>query len=359
MTAPQTPALGVRFDPQRGAWLVRSAATARAVLSDDSNFSTDGYSVLEPDISDIRRFVMADSERHRELRRFFSHALSPSRVRRLDETVFTPAAEFLAACLPVDERVNLQKQFVTPYTRTVMYAVIGINNAIGDELVAMFDIVTRLFNDDRVRAIAGLKLLRQRAANVCLDASSDAADDSILGVAAKQQWLDKGLNIQDLVCFIMPLVEAVAMKDHRDLTASLLRRVAEMPAEQQLQLLNRRRLTRAAEEAIRMQSGGFLPRIARETVQLGGHIIKRGEYIYVSLEDVGQDRTVFSDPEKFCPERADRRQAIPFGSGTHRCIGDNLARQIAIRACAAILKHRTIRLIDTCDKSFSVTLEIR
>jgi cytochrome P450 len=359
MTAPQTPVQGIRFDPQQGAWLVHSAATARVVLSDDNNFSAEGYSVLEPDISDIRRFIMADAERHRVLRRFFSHALSPSCVRCLDETVFTPAAKFLVTSLPVNEVVNLQNQFVTPYTRTAIYAAIGINKAIGDELVTMFHIVARLFDNDRLRAIAGLKLLRQRAADICLDTGPDAAENSILGAAAKLHWLEEGLNIEDLVCFIMPLVEAAAVKDHRDLTASLLRRVAEMRVEQQEQLLDHRRLTRAAEEAIRMQSGGFLPRIARETVQLDGHTIKRGEYIYVSLEDVGQDPTVFSDPEKFCPERADRRQAIPFGAGIHRCVGDNLARRIAIRACATILRDRTIRMIDACDKSFSVTLGIR
>ncbi len=349
----------VCFDPSLQAWLVRDVASAHIVLGRHDLFSTAGYQVLNPDLADIRRFLMAPPDRHRLLRRVMTRAFTARRVSEIDVAVLRPAAESLVAQLLETGRVDLQTHYVAPYTARAMYGVIGLSQRRGDELAATFRVTHGFWREqqDRQRGIAALALLRERAAAACR--APDGADlpMSLLGMAARERWLDHGLEVDDLVCLIMPLIEAVALKAHRDLTATLLRRVAAMPGPDQVRLLRTGAFTEAAEEAVRLQRGGFLPRVASVRTQLGEAMIQAGDRVYVILGDIGIDPTAFAEPDQFAPWRADRDRAVSFGVGIHRCVGENIAKQIAARAGQSLLSQRRLTLVGEQPLTFEVELE--
>ncbi|MEW2547193.1 cytochrome P450 [Streptomyces sp. NPDC047002] len=93
----------------------------------------------------------------------------------------------------------------------------------------------------------------------------------------------------------------------------------------------------AVEELMRfipLASGGFFPRYAKEDIEVGGVLVRRGEPVLVSLGSANRDPAKFEDPDTL---RFDRpaNQHLGFGHGVHHCLGAQLARmelQEALRA---------------------------
>lgn len=352
----QTEVGGIRFDRRRNAWLVDDLAVARVVLGRHDLFSTEGYRVIEPDLADVRRFLQALPEHHRRLRRAMARTFAASRMGTLDEALLRPAAQALVDRLSLADTVELQDGYVTPYSRAAMFGVIGIDRSAGDELATMFRVTDTYWRQhgDRIRGAAALGLLRRRATNICRASSASAAPFSLLGRCRDERWLDHGLDIDDVVCLMMSLIEAVAVKVTRDLTATLLRRVAALSHRQQERLRVTGAYVAAADEAVRLQQGGFLPRVATVTTRLGGVTIGAGEQVYVLLGGVGTDRCAFADPQRFDPWRTDRDKAVTFGIGVHRCVGEHVAKAVAARACRSLLERGSLTLVEATDTAFHV-----
>lgn len=360
MTTGSTGTGGVRYDEHRQAWLVSDVRSAKSVLTQHQVFSVRAYEQSAGiDLSDIRRFLLADPDRHRLLRRVMTRASTAGQVRDLDTSLFMPAAQDAAASLAQGRSVELQRGFVDPYTREVMYGLIGVDHTTGDELTAAFRVADRLINQhaDYTRGMAALRWLRQRAAAVCAAESGDPLPSSILGRSRREKWLTHGLEVDDVVCLIMSLVEAAAVKGHRDVTATLLRQIASLAPAEQTRLRDTRAYRQAVEEALRLQRGLMLPRTALTDTTLGGHDIRAGDTVLVLLEEVGRDPTAFAEPDRYCPWRSDLKRSIAFGAGVHKCVSEAIAKQIAETAASTLLSRSRMILIDQAETSFTVTLE--
>jgi cytochrome P450 len=79
----------------------------------------------------------------------------------------------------------------------------------------------------------------------------------------------------------------------------------------------------------------FLPRKAMETFEFEGHEIPKGTSLIISPAIIHRMRSLYRNPEDFCPERFSDLRAedkahscawIPFGKGSHTCIGMHMAR---------------------------------
>ncbi|MFE1401340.1 cytochrome P450 [Nocardiopsis dassonvillei] len=340
----------VRYDEEQEAWIVTDLAAARTVLARHDLFGTDAYRSLQPDIADIKRFLAADRTRHRLLRRFMVRAFSRRRMPEVDAALLKPVAVELATGLSSTARVDLQSEFVAPYTRAAMYRVIGLADSAGDELVAAFRVANSFFKVERDvrRGSAAVAVLRQMAAQACDSPDTRSGTASLLGLAEKEEWTSKGLDRADLVCFMMSLVEAAAVKADRDITATALKRLITLPDEAQSRLgSNDGQLVTAVEEALRLQNNGsVLPRIALRTLPLGGHRVRAGDRVLVALHEVGLDPQGFVEPHIYWPERPDISEAITFGVGIHRCPGEHIAKRICVRACQTLLQRYHLSAVD-------------
>jgi cytochrome P450 len=109
-------------------------------------------------------------------------------------------------------------------------------------------------------------------------------------------------------------------------------------------------------ETLRLNSPlPFLPRRAVHAFELEGHEIPAGEMIVVSPAFIHRMSSIYDRPEEFRPERfagastQDKVHScawIPFGKGSHTCIGMHLAR-LEVKAFFAHFLERY--RIEACD----------
>ncbi|WP_055567462.1 cytochrome P450 [Streptomyces atriruber] len=87
-------------------------------------------------------------------------------------------------------------------------------------------------------------------------------------------------------------------------------------------------------EALRLYPPSWMSmRVASVDTELGGHPVPSGAMVVYSAWAMHHNPELFPEPEKFAPERwlderakdVPRGALLPFGAGSHKCIGDVLA----------------------------------
>ena len=97
----------------------------------------------------------------------------------------------------------------------------------------------------------------------------------------------------------------------------------------------------------------LLPRQAVATTELGGYTVPKGARVLVNVWAIGRDSKLWTEPEKFMPERfmgkeMDYRgrdfELLPFGSGRRICPGMPLAVRMVHLMLATLLYRFVWRL---------------
>jgi cytochrome P450 len=81
------------------------------------------------------------------------------------------------------------------------------------------------------------------------------------------------------------------------------------------------------------------PRYATEDVEIGGHLIRKGDAVLVSLAAADRDQAWFQRCENFDITRSDEGRHMAFGYGIHYCLGAPLARLEGNIAITTLLKR--------------------
>jgi hypothetical protein len=80
------------------------------------------------------------------------------------------------------------------------------------------------------------------------------------------------------------------------------------------------------DEAIRMVSPVmYMRRTATQDTQVGGQKIAEGEKVIMYYGAANRDPSVFPDPDRFDPARANGKDHVAFGIGPHVCLGQRVA----------------------------------
>jgi cytochrome P450 len=80
-------------------------------------------------------------------------------------------------------------------------------------------------------------------------------------------------------------------------------------------------------------------RIVLHDIEMGGHLIRRGEPINVWLGAANRDERVFENSEDFNIERKNNTSHLAFSSGIHYCLGVHLAKLEVKIAITELLNH--------------------
>jgi len=93
------------------------------------------------------------------------------------------------------------------------------------------------------------------------------------------------------------------------------------------------------EEALRWDSATqVLLRFARETCEVGGRRIIKGDTLFVMVGAAHRDPAVFAEPYRFdLDRRITNAQLLSFGVGSHFCLGQPLAFVEGEAALGALL----------------------
>ena len=81
-------------------------------------------------------------------------------------------------------------------------------------------------------------------------------------------------------------------------------------------------------------AGVTLRRNVREEIEIGGRVIKRGDFLTYSLNEVHQNPKYYPEPNKYDPGRWLRPDPVPnapypflgWGGGRHPCLGMKVAK---------------------------------
>ncbi|WP_020666113.1 cytochrome P450 [Amycolatopsis nigrescens] len=101
----------------------------------------------------------------------------------------------------------------------------------------------------------------------------------------------------------------------------------------------------AVEELLRYTGlGPATLRAAVEDVEIGGELIKAGECVTISIDNVNRDPRKFVDPDKL-DLRRDATGHLTFVHGIHQCLGQHLARiELRTTLPALLTRFPTLRL---------------
>jgi len=119
----------------------------------------------------------------------------------------------------------------------------------------------------------------------------------------------------------------------------LLRRVMDAPA----------LMPGVVDESLRLEpAAAAVDRFATRSVTIGGQEVTRGDLVRVSLTAANRDPDIFSEPDVFDVDRANRAKHLTFARGAHACLGIHLARAEAISVVGAVVGrlHRPALMSD-------------
>jgi cytochrome P450 len=86
-------------------------------------------------------------------------------------------------------------------------------------------------------------------------------------------------------------------------------------------------LDAAIEESLRLEpAAAVVDRYATADIRLGGSEIRQGDLVRLSIAAANRDPAVFTDSDRFNPERPNVRRHLAFAHGPHVCVGVHLAR---------------------------------
>jgi pimeloyl-[acyl-carrier protein] synthase len=95
----------------------------------------------------------------------------------------------------------------------------------------------------------------------------------------------------------------------------------------------------AVEEILRYDSPArSLPRVAREDLEIGGHLIRQGQRVLFPLPAANRDEKLCSHADSFDVTRAPTKH-IAFGFGPHVCLGAPLAREQAMHLFNGLVRR--------------------
>ena len=102
-------------------------------------------------------------------------------------------------------------------------------------------------------------------------------------------------------------------------------------------IADRALIPQAVEECLRYQGSGYFtfPRFALHDCEVGGTKILEGMPLNVSMTAANYDPTEYPEPLKFDIHR-NPRNIMTFGTGSHHCLGNRLARQVLIMVLGKI-----------------------
>lgn len=334
------------YSSQLDAWVVSRHEDVRAVLRDSQGFRAVTHGPGAPPYG--RTFLHMEGREHAQKVGIVARRIrSPNALRDgLDERVRAIAARTVGA-LRHGEVVDLRRELAmwVPLLAITELTDLGHGEqfehwyrAVGSGGVASVN-----DPDARTRALAARDELEAFLAPYVAERRLHPGDD-LVSALATAEYEGEPLGLAEIASSVVFLLAAGVETTERVLT-SLLRHLALVP--HTWSWLRDHRddedaVTAMAAEALRFfpPVNGLMRRTITD-VTIAGTVVAEGQRVCLLLASANRDPDVFEDPETF---RADRfvghgsaqftaaGQILPFGAGSHYCVGARLAQVEMVHA---------------------------
>jgi cytochrome P450 len=269
-----------------------------------------------------------DPPTHTDHRALLMRLLTPKRLRENEASMWRLADRQIDEFLARGE-CEFISEFAGPFTMLVIADLLGVPESDHETFRAELGGHRRggaIGSTDHAMAQNPLEFLYQRFTEYVEQRRREPHDDVLTSLATATFPDGSTPEVIDVVRVAANLFAAGQETTVR-LLASALQLVAERPDLQQLLRDERDRIPGFIEETLRVESpvkGDF--RLSRVPVTVGGVELPAGTTVMVLNGAANRDPRQFEHPDEVVVGRANARQHLAFGHGTHFCPGAPLAR---------------------------------
>ena len=327
------------------------------------SFAVLGYEAIREMVMDPERFVNAeaygsimraggrvmvnelDGDEHRRMRRIFDgDVLGRRRLAAFAEGSIAPVAQFLTRrirdMLDAGEPVDMSRDLALPLVYAAMARIIGL--PIGD-LGYFVGVAEVAFSGNRdmdaaMAAVAELDRFFQDEYDRRLAAGQLEQGDDLLSRMASVDRDGFRFSAEEVVAYCRFMLPAGIETTWRQ-TANLCFALLGHPEQYRACVADAALRPAAIEEVLRWAPSGFiLPRICARNTELAGVPIPAGASMSAFFGVANRDPRIWEDPDAFDVHRK-RIPHLTFSTGSHFCMGQNLARQVFAKALDAIAEN--------------------
>lgn len=298
--------------------------------------------------------VNTDPPKHEVERKLVSQAFSPRRVKRLEGWL----GELIPRLLDELGRGDVEvMEFAAEIPTRAMVRLLGLPD--GDHVrfrqwANAFMLSSSLTPEERIASNEEMvttfatRLAEHTARLAESPPTGDVEDaEDLISALLRAEVGGQRLTPEEIVRFCVTLVVA-GSETTTFLIGNLLHAMAREPEITARMRADRSLVKVFVEESMRLDGPPQrLFRIATRDVEVGGKLIRKGEWVALFFGSANRDPAVFADPDVLDIDRPNIRQQLSMGHGLHFCLGAALARlEVAAVVNAVLDRYQTIALTD-------------
>ena len=298
--------------------------------------------------------VNTDPPKHDVERKLVSQAFSPRRVKTLEGWLQGQLATLLDDLGTGEVDVM---DFAAEIPTRAMVRLLGLPD--GDHVrfrkwANAFMLSSSLTPEERMASNVEMveaftSRLAEHTARLAEEPPSDDVEDAkdLISALLRAEVDGQRLSPEEIVRFCMTLVVA-GSETTTFLIGNLLHALAREPEVTARLRVDRSLVNIFVEECMRVDGPPQrLFRTATRDVEVGGKLIRKGEWVALFFGAANRDPAVFADPEVLDIDRPNIRQQLSMGHGLHFCLGASLARLEVVTMINAVLdRYSTIALTE-------------
>jgi cholest-4-en-3-one 26-monooxygenase len=316
-----------------GHWVVTRHADVKEISRRDSVFSTwentaiiRFHEGMEREQIDMQRVILInmDAPQHTRMRSIVSRGFTPRAVNSLRDALDRRAQNIVRNALE-----NGDGDFVRDVASELpLQAIAELLGVPQDDRGKIFNWTNRMVSyDDPDSSLEDTQTAMGEILSYFMGMAEDRkacpADDIVTKLVNAQ--IDGEELTSDEFAFFTMMLSVAGNETTRNATTHGM--IAFMQNPDQWELFKRERPETAADEIVRWATPVVaFQRTAKEDVEIGGQLIKKGDRVGLYYASANFDEEVFDKPEEFNILR-DPNPHLGFGgTGAHYCLGANLAR---------------------------------
>jgi cytochrome P450 len=332
----------VFFSPAINYWVITRREDILPLLQETARFSADialapatpltpeAVAILRAGMSAEPTQVNCDPPKHTRIRQVAGRFLNAKRYAALEPDIRRLAREALDA-LEGRPEIDLVADLVYEFPARVLFLLMGIPAADAPRIKQWADYrLLMTFGDlspeEQKRGAEDMAAYWRYCVELVADRSSQPRDDYASFLIAHRAEVAPPLSDNEVTSLVFGLLLA-GHETTTNLSANALLALLSHPPSWRAVCRDPSLIPGAVEEVLRIASSVVCwRRRAREEVTVRGVTIPAGANILLALGSANYDEALFPEPDRFDIRRANAREHLSFGKGTHFCIGAPLAR---------------------------------
>lgn len=335
----------VFYSAELGYYVVTRHHDIKSILRDAERFSsrnaTDPFTPVSAETAAIfkaggyamqRVLLNADGATHQRIRRHVYAAFTPQRVATLEPRIRQATRTMLDAIVQRNQHhVDIVAECIYTLPAQVIFLLIGMND---DEIAAI-----KQGSESRVLFTWGKPSAAQQAelaktmvefwhvaAAFVAKRAATPADDFTSDLIRARAGDDQILSMGEITSVVFGLLLA-GHETTTGLLGNAIRRLLEVPERWQHLAHHPEHIPAAIEEILRFDTSVIaMRRWSTQACHVGGVDIPADANLLLLIGAGNRDALQFEDSDQFDWHRANNREHLSFGFGSHYCIGAPLAR---------------------------------